>query len=328
MFASHPDVVTTHARPAKKTMLTMIAFMLVCALLIPLVFASSAQAQDSRIKPAINWAQSQVGSHSYDYWCAAFCFDAYAKGAGTSITRSATAKAAADTTNAAANRSSEPPAGTFVFFDWWGTVDGVYANYGHMGISLGNGKIIHAFGSRGVVITDRNIGMTYIGWSAPRTSPAITDFSVKTTTTAPAPAARSTVVINDRGAGYKVGGDASWWRYAAIGYGGQMMWTWNSPSKIYNWATWTPTLQAGKYEVQVFIPKNYATTRKAKYTVCYKGGSTVRTVNQNAYYDQWVSLGTYTFATGASGYVKLTDVTYEASGTTMVGFDAMRFIPR
>jgi hypothetical protein len=56
----------------------------------------------------------------------------------------------------------------------------------------------------------------------------------------------------------------------------------------------------------------------------------VRTVNQNAYIDQWVSLGTYAFDVGSSTTrrVRLTDATGEANNSRLLAFDAVRFTPR
>ena len=59
----------------------------------------------------------------------------------------------------------------------------------------------------------------------------------------------------------------------------------------YNWARWYPGLTAGSYEVFVYIPGQYATTRQARYWVSHAGGYTLRLINQYAYSNQWVSLG-------------------------------------
>lgn len=38
-----------------------------------------------------------------------------------------------------------PPAGTFVFYDCFGDINGKSRNWGHAGLSLGDGKVIHAW---------------------------------------------------------------------------------------------------------------------------------------------------------------------------------------
>ncbi len=53
-----------------------------------------------------------------------------------------------------------------------------------------------------------------------------------------------------------------------------------------------------------------------------------RPVNQNVYYNQWVSLGTYYFNDASDEYVFMGDETFETSGSRMIGFDAMQFVPR
>ena len=52
-------------------------------------------------------------------------------------------------------------------------------------------------------------------------------------------------------------------------------------------------------------------------------------MNQNAYYDAWVSLGTYNFSSGTAKRLRLTDATGE-SGTSLrkIAFDAVKFVPR
>jgi len=143
----------------------------------------------------------------------------------------------------------------------------------------------------------------------------------------PPPPPRSVVVIDDNG-GAALFGPTRWWHTSGIGYAGLMHWTWNESTSMYNHARWTPNLAGGKYEVYAWIPRNYATTTSAQYMITAKNICGLRWVNQNAYYDQWVSLGTYEFLPGTSGYVELTDRTGERRGTRMIGFDAMKFVPR
>ena len=95
-----------------------------------------------------------------------------------------------------------------------------------------------------------------------------------------------------------------------------------------DWGEWRPHLPAaGRYEVQVWIPSNHATTRNAVYSIHHAGGATARTVDQAACNDEWVSLGTYDFpAEGA--LVRLTDKTGEPDAARLeVCFDAVRWLP-
>ncbi len=137
---------------------------------------------------------------------------------------------------------------------------------------------------------------------------------------------RTEVIIDDTSSNFVRGG--SYWWQANIGYGGHMYWTYVNGGVVDSWGEWTATLGGGNYEVYAFIPSNYATTTSAKYQIYHSAGTTVRTVNQNNYYDAWVSLGTYGFSTGTARRVRLTDATGETNYSLRVGFDAVRFIPR
>lgn len=56
------------------------------------------------------------------------------------------------------------------------------------------------------------------------------------------------------------------------------------------------------------------------------GAQHVRTVNQNIYYSQWVSLGSFWFGGGAGEFVYLSDFTGEPHATKYMAYDAIRFI--
>lgn len=139
---------------------------------------------------------------------------------------------------------------------------------------------------------------------------------------------RSTVIVDDNGSGFQLLGPSQYWHVAAIGYNNRMYWTWNETSTVSNFARWTPNLTGGNYEVFVVVPYDNATTRNARYIIHYAGGTAQRTVNQSAYFNTWVSLGTYNFQGGTQGFVELADVTGEARGATKVGIDALKFEPR
>ena len=79
--------------------------------------------------------------------------------------------------------------------------------------------------------------------------------------------------------------------------------------------------------MSVYIASSYHGTKSAKYVIRHNGVSDNKWVNQNNYYNQWVSLGTYYFAGGPNEYVYLGDATGEAYATRYVGFDAVKFAP-
>lgn len=147
-------------------------------------------------------------------------------------------------------------------------------------------------------------------------------------TTPPPPG--GTVIINETDAGFVKGGSATAWHTANVGYGNNMLWTKNNDyiRPNYNWGRWYPSLGAGRYEVFVHIPSNYASTTSARYWVSHRDGYTLKIVNQMNYSNQWVSLGTYWFQGNNSDYVSLSDVTFETYISTYVGFDAAKWEPR
>ena len=146
----------------------------------------------------------------------------------------------------------------------------------------------------------------------------------------PPPPSGGTVIVDDRDPGFSKSGSTTGWRYVAEGYNNSLTWTRNNDwaRYNYNWARWYPQLQARYYEVYAYIPYRYTTTSQARYWVRHADGYTLRVVNQNATGDQWVSLGTYRFLGDGSGYVSLADVTYEPRLTRLIGFDAMKWVPR
>jgi hypothetical protein len=80
--------------------------------------------------------------------------------------------------------------------------------------------------------------------------------------------------------------------------------------------------------VFVFIPNRYTTTSNARYWIAHASDYTLRTVDQSAYVDRWVSLGTYWFDGMGDEYVSLTDTTYETYLTRYIAFDAVKWVPR
>jgi hypothetical protein len=136
-----------------------------------------------------------------------------------------------------------------------------------------------------------------------------------------------TEVIIDQGQAEKGGPSQYWHTQTGLGIGGNMMWTYVNGSSVSNWMRWHSGQAAGQYQVWVYIPWNYGTTRSANYQV-QNGSSTFQTVtvNQYNYSDVWVCLGTFNFS--SEPCVFLGDNTGESySGThRMVGFDAVKFV--
>jgi hypothetical protein len=140
----------------------------------------------------------------------------------------------------------------------------------------------------------------------------------------------SAIIVDDTDPGFVKGGSATGWRTDAAGHGGHLTWTQNNnwPRYKYNWARWYPSLATGRYEVLVYIPDRYSTTSKARYWVSHRDGFALRIVDQSAYSNRWVSLGTYWFRGTRQDYVSLADATYEPYLSRLIAFDAAKWEPR
>jgi hypothetical protein len=144
----------------------------------------------------------------------------------------------------------------------------------------------------------------------------------------PNPGPGDVVIVNDSDANFVKGGTSAYWRTASEGYEGDLTWTRNNDRRRrgYNWARWYPELEAGHYEVLVFIPDRYSTTAKARYWVSHLGGYTLRIVDQSANGGRWVSLGSYMFRGNRYDHVSLSDVTYEDYVSRLIAFDAVKWV--
>lgn len=123
------------------------------------------------IENMIRWAEDRLGETQYAGWCLSFIEDALEISNGIEIFGGDSAKESA-VLYADAMREDEPERGAFVFYDCICNSEQGPVNWGHCGIALGNGAVIHAWD---VVKIDhyREIGhMTalsgdhprYIGW--------------------------------------------------------------------------------------------------------------------------------------------------------------------
>lgn len=89
----------------------------------------------TQVEAAIEWAKKKLGNKSYANRCQAFVADAYAYGAGMSRISASTAKQAGDWWIKDTRRDNIP-VGAAVYF---------YTN--HVGLYIGNGQVINAYGS-------------------------------------------------------------------------------------------------------------------------------------------------------------------------------------
>ena len=141
-------------------------------------------------------------------------------------------------------------------------------------------------------------------------------------------------ICDDGDSCFTLHGPSAYWHRStscgtsALGYGGDMYWTYVNGSVVSNYARWTPALGgAGTYQLSVFVPRCNGTSQQAKYRIVHNGVTDVRTVNQNAYYDAWVSLGSFSFAGTGGEYVELADATDESYTTRrLLAVDAIRWV--
>lgn len=107
-----------------------------------------------------------VGSKDYEYWCARTVAQAW--GQSHSGYEDAHAQWQAAVAQGIAHPGDHaPPRGALVFYDWTGSVGGVTDNYGHVAISLGDGRIISTSVDGRVGITTLDHFANYDGWTPP-----------------------------------------------------------------------------------------------------------------------------------------------------------------
>jgi cell wall-associated NlpC family hydrolase len=92
---------------------------------------------------AIRWAKQHMGSTEYSTRCLAFVEDAIERANGIEIFGGDYAAESARLYDA--ERSSEPPPGALVFYDSVGELFGTRRDWGHVGLGLGGGDVIHAW---------------------------------------------------------------------------------------------------------------------------------------------------------------------------------------
>ena len=89
-------------------------------------------------------------------------------------------------------------------------------------------------------------------------------------------------------------------------------------------AEFRPNLAAaGQYEVAIWYTAHAGRANNVPVDVVHSGGTTTVLVNQQLNGGQWVVLGTYTFAAGTPGYVRIRN----AGTSGVVVADAVRFCP-
>lgn len=115
------------------------------------------------------------------------------------------------------------------------------------------------------------------------------------------------------------------------GFNNHAWYTWsvNSPSQSTNWGEWRPNVPAnGRYRIDVYAPycrTGRGETGSATYTISHAGGTSTRTISQQANIGLWTTLGEYTLNQGNGNVIRLTDLTNDSG--LGVWFDAIRLLP-
>ncbi len=126
---------------------------------------------NDRIENMIRWAEGKLQSAEYAGWCLSFIEDALEISNGIEVFGGDSAKASCELYRDALCLGA-PERGAFVFYDCICASEDGSVNWGHCGIGLGDGGVIHAWD---VVRTDGYLdieAMTtpagnhpkYIGW--------------------------------------------------------------------------------------------------------------------------------------------------------------------
>ena len=126
---------------------------------------------DTLIENMIRWAESRIGETGYAGWCLSFAEDALEISNGIEVFGGDSAKESAEL-YADAMRQGRPERGAFVFYDCMCKGENGPVNWGHCGISLGDGRVVHAWHAVRIdgyldieqLTADSGCHPQYIGW--------------------------------------------------------------------------------------------------------------------------------------------------------------------
>ncbi len=99
---------------------------------------------ESLTENMIRWAENRVDNTEYTGWCLSFIEDALEISNGIEIFGGDSAKESCELYKDAL-RDGVPERGAFVFYDCYCPSDNGPVNWGHCGISLGEGRVVHAW---------------------------------------------------------------------------------------------------------------------------------------------------------------------------------------
>ena len=134
-------------------------------------------------------------------------------------------------------------------------------------------------------------------------------------------------VIDDGDNCFTPGGPTQWLRSIDdAGHEGDLMWTGatanNAATNFAVW--WVKVSEPGRYKLEVYVNRDYATSKRAKYSIRHNGRTDLATLDLTTA-GNFRSLGEFEFADGNAQRVRLDDNTGESSsqGKKLI-FDALR----
>ena len=123
---------------------------------------------ESFVEPAVAWALQRLGSADYGRRCLAFVEDAFERANSIEMFGGSSAAESARLYGVKPH-AAVPPRGAMVFYACRGPIPGTVGEWGHVGLSLGDGRIIHAWDRIRVdPLADVEGLERGDGWSAPR----------------------------------------------------------------------------------------------------------------------------------------------------------------
>ncbi len=133
------------------------------------------------------------------------------------------------------------------------------------------------------------------------------------------------VVVDNNSPRFSWNGSISGRYIGGNGYNNDFFWIYNNNTPGI-FGKWSSPVNSGNYEVYAFIPAQNATTTAAHYRIFHYGEWMDRTINQNIYHNEWVSLGRFYFGGQPDESVLLYGDTAESLGSSRLAFDALKFV--
>ncbi len=95
---------------------------------------------------ATRWALDHIGDPSYAGRCLSFVEDAVERPNEVEVFGGSSARESAERYGPGPYRpEAPPPAGSLIFYACEGPADGAWRDWGHVGMALGDGRVVHAW---------------------------------------------------------------------------------------------------------------------------------------------------------------------------------------